>query len=157
MKTAKCKKMSKQQILEAERSERRRKIREKAKWTRDFAKKMFASAESYRLGRYIAFKEAWAKGDIYENSDTSDEEAVARVCESPEKASTSEDGKAIANLISRTAKRRFFPRSKSSALQERYEVLAPDTMDINTIANGRKCCLNPGITNVQSLTTNFLY
>ena len=132
MKVEKPKKLTKQQIRKEESDARWKSFLEKAKWTPAVHKLAAARAESNRLDRYIAFKERWRKGDIYEDSDSSTaSDEIARVCESPEKKDKSEEQESnLEQKRTEAAKKRFFPAKPPVPHTKSFNILAPDTMEL---------------------------
>ena len=144
MKIDKCKKLTKQQIKDEERAERKRRFYATVKWTPQVARMAQASLERSVHNRYVEFRERVGKkgSAIQYYSDTSsssDSDDIARVCESPQKKGpvgngADEDTSIIEEMLTTKAKQKFFPRPGSSLATKTNTVFAPDTMDIIPIS-----------------------
>ena len=135
MKEGQCKKLTKQDILDEERAERKRNYYATVKWTREVAKRAQANMEEGIQNKLYKYSKRFKKtGRKYQyegdTSTSSDSDAIARVCESPEKKDAKdEEPSLLAEKQTEKAKKRFFPFSQRKLDAQRYRVLAPDTMD----------------------------
>ena len=139
MKVSTSKKLTKQQIRDKERAERRNQFYARAKWTRDVAKMAAADLEQSVHDRYVKYAKRRQKtGRAYqyedETSTSADSDDVARVCESPEKEKDDqeEDGQLEKTAVEK-AKKKFFPQQYTSSESKTYHVLAPDTMEVGNV------------------------
>ena len=131
MKVEKVKKLTKKQVLEEERSARRRKINERAKWTPQYARAQMENMDYNNYLKRKAFEEAWKKGNIWESSsDTTDEEEIVRVCQSPDKNIENVEN-TLDGVLAKRAKQRLFPKHGQQSASKSYVVLAVDTMEVD--------------------------
>ena len=136
MKEDKCKKLTKQEIVEQRIAARKSQYYSTTKWTRDVARRAHNDMLQAAHDRHVAFLQRVKRtGRVlqYEGdtSSSSDSDNVARVCESPEKkVSHDVPGCSLEERQTEKAKKRFFPFRGTNSAPAKHEVLAPDTMEL---------------------------
>ena len=136
MREDKCKKLTKQEIVEERIAARRRNYYATTKWTAEVARRAQQDMLQRAHDRHVAFLQRVERtGRVlqYEGdtSTSSDSDNVAMVCESPEKkVSQYVPSCSLEEKETERAKKRFFPFSKTSSAPVQHEVLAPDTMEL---------------------------